>query len=315
LIVDRIHIPHLGWLRHVKGDRVAAYLREGWFEYREQAFFRLYLRPGDSFIDGGAHFGLFSALAWRAAGGQVRVIAVEPNPGTLPLLRANLERLLPGRFAIEEAALFSEEGTRPFYPRDPVRSSYSALCPPPEGGDRIEVACTTLDALRRKHRLDRVDLLKLDLEGAEIDALKGARESVGAGAFPVIMVEFTELNMQRFGRRTADLFGNLESSGYQVCRFAENGLRLIPAAYSGPIGYENLFAVRDLEAVQARLSAAPAAQRAIARDIVQRGAAAAALQKDAEICRRRLDSLLSCRYVRLGTGLHLIPRFPPLDPR
>ena len=308
-------MPHLGWLRHVKGDRVAGFLREGWFEYREQAFFRLYLRPGDTFVDGGAHFGLFSVLAWRATGGQVRVIAVEPNPGTVPLLRANLERRLSDRFAIEEAALFSEEGTRQFYPWDPARSSYSGLLPPPEGGDRVEVACTTLDALRRKHHLDRVELLKLDLEGAEIDALNGARESIGAGAFPVIMVEFTELNMQRFGRRTADLFQNLESCGYQVCRFEENGLRLIPVANSGPIGYANLFAVRDLEPVQARLIAAPARQRTIARDIVQRGAAAAALQQEAELCRLRLDSLLSCRYVRLGAGLHLIPRFPPLDPR
>jgi FkbM family methyltransferase len=313
LIIDTVHVPHLGWFRHEKGDQVAAFLREGWYEYREQAFFRLYLRPGDTFIDGGAHFGLFSVLAWRATGGQARVIAVEPNPRTVPLLRANLGRRKAGDFAIEESALFSEEGPRRFYPQGESRSSYSGLQPLPDGGDGIEVACTTLDALRRKHRLDRVELVKIDLEGAEIDALRGAREGIAAAAFPVIMVEFTELNMQRFGRRTADLFQELESLGYQVCRFEENGLRLRPVSYSGPIGYDNLFAVRDLEPVAARLRGAPARHRAIARDIVRRGAAVAALQREGELCRRRLDSLLSRRYVRLGAALRLIPRFPPLE--
>lgn len=63
-----IFVPHAGWLRHDADDEVALFLRQGWFEGTEQALAWLYLRPGDVFIDGGAHVGLFSLLAGRRSG-------------------------------------------------------------------------------------------------------------------------------------------------------------------------------------------------------------------------------------------------------
>lgn len=58
-----LYVPHAGWFRHEPDDEVARFLSEGWFEYKEQAFLWLYLRPGDTFLDGGAHVGLYSVVA------------------------------------------------------------------------------------------------------------------------------------------------------------------------------------------------------------------------------------------------------------
>lgn len=86
-----LYVPHAGWLRYEPDDEVARFLAEGWFEYKEQAFLWLYLRPGDTFLDGGAHAGLYSVVAGRAMNHRGSIVAVEPHPGSASLLQQNLE--------------------------------------------------------------------------------------------------------------------------------------------------------------------------------------------------------------------------------
>src|ERR1035437_4961195 len=75
-----LYVPHAGWFRHEPDDEVARFLSEEWFEYKEQAFLWLYLRPGDTFLDGGAHVGLYSVVAGRALNNSGTIVAVEPHP-------------------------------------------------------------------------------------------------------------------------------------------------------------------------------------------------------------------------------------------
>jgi|ERR1043166_9109007 len=89
---DLTYVPHIGWLAHEVNDDVGVFLRDGWFEYKEQAFFWLHLQGGDTLIDCGAQVGLYSVLGCEAMRGQGTVFAVEPNPRTIPLLRRNLKR-------------------------------------------------------------------------------------------------------------------------------------------------------------------------------------------------------------------------------
>src|SRR5271168_2740902 len=89
--VAEVYVPHAGWLRYVREDEVAGFLAEGWFEYREQAFLWLYLRPGDVFLDCGAHVGLHSVVAGRAIDGRGTVIALEPHEESASLLEQNLQ--------------------------------------------------------------------------------------------------------------------------------------------------------------------------------------------------------------------------------
>ena len=60
--MSEVYVPHIGWLTYEDGDDVAELLNRGWFDYREQAFLWVFLRPGDRFLDCGAHVGLFSVL-------------------------------------------------------------------------------------------------------------------------------------------------------------------------------------------------------------------------------------------------------------
>src|SRR6266403_6371011 len=87
-----LFVPHIGWLRYPSSDIVLLHLREGSFEFREQAFLWSFLREDDTFLDIGAHCGLFSALASQIIGENGRILSFEPNPDILPFLVANTER-------------------------------------------------------------------------------------------------------------------------------------------------------------------------------------------------------------------------------
>src|SRR5262249_37178999 len=116
-------VPHLGWLSHPPEDEVARYLAEGWFEYREQALWWLYLREGDTVIDAGAHFGLYAALAARCVGDAGSIIAVEANPGIADTLAENLARY-GNQGEMISAALGSHSGEVAFYPAAGTRAAY-----------------------------------------------------------------------------------------------------------------------------------------------------------------------------------------------
>src|SRR4030081_2419597 len=87
-----LFVPHIGWLRYPCSDIVLLHLREVSFEFREQAFLWSFLREDDTFLDIGAHCGLFSAVASQIIGENGRILAFEPNPDILPFFVAKAER-------------------------------------------------------------------------------------------------------------------------------------------------------------------------------------------------------------------------------
>ena len=265
------YIPHVGWLRHECGEEVIALLRQGYFEASEQAFFWLHGRPGDVFIDGGAHIGLYSIVAQRAAGGDARIFAVEPSGATAGYLAANLEANGAAAATIVRAALWKEPGEVRFAAETEGKAAYAHIAFDAE--DAPAVPATTLDQIVQDAGVAQVTLAKIDVEGAEPEALQGAARSIARGALPLLMVEFTEQNLQRRGASTQELRERIERAGYTLGELDAQTLQLVPFDASGPIWYRNLFACADIAAVNARLAAAGPRERAIARDILDRAAA------------------------------------------
>ncbi|HTM49429.1 MAG TPA: FkbM family methyltransferase, partial [Bryobacteraceae bacterium] len=282
-------IPHLGWLAHPPGDEVARFLAEGWIEYREQAFCWMYLREGDTVIDAGAHFGLYAVLAARLIGATGAVLAVEANPAMEPFLAANLARYGEGRGQMIIGALASRPGEANIFVGGGGRAAYSSSIPETPGAEPSKAPAVILDDLCAERAITRVALAKLDVEGDEIEVLRGALHSISGGVLPLWMIEFAEANMQRRGSSTRVLFDEISSLGYTVCRFDELRCRLVPVEWTGPVWYENYFAAASIEQVNQRLSECPPENMRVARDILRRGAAAMALHEAARRAERRLE--------------------------
>lgn len=125
--------------------------------------------PRDLVVDGGAHVGTFTAMVSAHA---TKVLAVEPGPATVGLLRANLERNGLAQVEVVEAALWARPG--PISLNVDGLSSSATVIDAAESD--VEVATVSLSDLVDRH--GPIDLLKLDIEGAEFPLLRETPDEV-----------------------------------------------------------------------------------------------------------------------------------------
>jgi FkbM family methyltransferase len=269
----RAFIPHVGWLAHADGDEVIRLLRQGYFEAEEQAFVWRYLLPGDWFFDCGAHVGLYSVSASRVTGGDVRVLAVEPDEEIAGLLEGNLARNGVSNARVIRGAVWKAPGTVRFQREPAARSAYSRVQPDAQAPGTIEVPAVTVDQLVDLSGASQVALVKLDVEGAEPEALEGAASTIARHVCGAWMIEFTEENLARRGWSTARLEALVKAQGLTLCEISPETHELVPFSASGPVWFRNLFATPDPERVNARLRSASPERVEIARDILERARA------------------------------------------
>lgn len=131
------------------------------------------VRPGDVVLDVGAAYGSYALCA--LARGAARVIAWSPAQDAAPEMfrRSLAENGWSERCEVRTEALWSAPGWLEIPEYDAMPTFV-----PPAGDHRGKIECSTLDACIINPRVDRIDFLKLDVEGAEHEILKGARRTI-----------------------------------------------------------------------------------------------------------------------------------------
>ncbi|WP_170921192.1 FkbM family methyltransferase [Enhydrobacter aerosaccus] len=173
------------------GDRGFAchVMLDGFWEMWLTQFLAHRVKPGMTAIDVGANFGYFTLLLGDAVGETGRVIAVEPNPDTAALLRETV--LLNGhstRTRVVPHALGARAGRDWLY--SPDGEPKNATLVDKEnlpGGRTFEVSTFTLDEIALEY--PRVDLIKIDAEGGELNIVAGMQGLI-ARDHPIIVLEF-----------------------------------------------------------------------------------------------------------------------------
>jgi FkbM family methyltransferase len=265
-------VPHTGWLAFERGDAVLSGLRAGDFEFAERAFFHRVLRAGDTVVDCGAHAGLYTRLAAPLVAPNGCVHAIEPAPRSFARLQQNIAGLPAGVCHLHPLALGAKNAEINFVALDQGRSAYNHVAGPDETGATIPVRQLTLPQFARQAGLARIDFLKIDAEGQEWAILNAAAPLLRKGAIQVLMIEFNQENLTRYGASCQALADLLTGHGYQFLALDRSQFRLVPARPSHLELYANYFAVRDVPWLQARFADAPLAARAIAADLVLHGA-------------------------------------------
>src|SRR4051794_20273378 len=187
------------------------------------------LRAGDVILDVGAHVGvhaLAAARRLRELGGSSRVIAFEPTPDSAAAVHAAAAR---NGLSVEvvQSGLGEADGEielrgDPRYdPRDAgVRSQFG------EGEVVARAPVTTFDAWAERSRLDRLDVVKIDIEGAEILALRGMHETLRRLRPRLLAIEVKDVVMQRGPGDEAALHSLLADCGYAPAGSPERHLVL-----------------------------------------------------------------------------------------
>jgi len=220
-------------------------LAQGMWEAETAIFVLNWLRPGMTFVDAGAHVGQYALLASGQVGAAGRVIAFEPHPVLGEVLRRNVRRAGCANVTVSPLALGKAGGSASLVLHPSANPGASSLRPDGVTAHhrRAPVTVAALDDCLDSEGVAKVDVLKLDVEGAELDVIEGAQRTLAANPGIVLVVEFLRENPLRFGRTVEDLEARLRELGFLLFALTPHG----PRRYE-PVGElsVNVVAVRRL---------------------------------------------------------------------
>jgi FkbM family methyltransferase len=182
-------------LRIDVGSSAAAYVL-GAFKPDLQKFMELNLKEGSVFYDVGANVGFFSLLAARLGGPQGKIVCFEPLEGNVAKLIENARRNQFGNVRVFPIALGAATGERIFQlSASPTWGKFKGVAQdvPDKYLRDISVNVRRLDDVMSAEKLPPPDFIKIDVEGAELEVIEGARDTLLRYG-PTLMIELHGTN-------------------------------------------------------------------------------------------------------------------------
>lgn len=197
--------------------RYANYFPEDYESHNFQ-FLRTQVSPGDEVLDIGAHIGLFAVAAASLIKPEGKVYAFEPAEETIPLLTKTIILNQAGAFInIVQAAVGEKNGTATFYVSD-IRGDNSNSMVSYKADRKLfarEVKLYSIDEFVETHQLKKLKFIKLDVEGAELDALKGAKETL-IKFRPACIVAIHPEPVLAKSDKLEDIYDLIQNLGYHI---------------------------------------------------------------------------------------------------
>lgn len=215
-----IHLDQVDSVRMVSAGRVEHFRTAGYGgEIHQLAFFHTLLRPEDHLWDIGASNGLF---ALHAAAKGCSVDAFEPDPRIAERLKTNIElNNFEQKIAVHEVALADEDGSFILY-SDGVEGNSPSLSNLGRHSSEITVQVTTADTHRTKTK--NPTALKIDIEGAELDMLRGAKELLHGTDRPrLIFIEIHHTFLAQRDQSAEAVRSELHDAGYRELTTSDRG--------------------------------------------------------------------------------------------
>lgn len=222
------------WLTNRFGQRYQAmcfadyrHLRHGNPEVAESAWMERNLRKGDLVLDVGANHGIVSLECALLVGPTGKVHAFEPAPETRACLARHLSINKIENVVLFDTAVGAAAGRAMLrvYKRATGLSTLSDAGPDRVADEVIEVKTITLDEHCESHGIGRVDLLKIDIEGHELFALRGARRILASKRVRAILLEVGDDTCRNAKVDPQEILRNLEELGYDLFSILPSGER------------------------------------------------------------------------------------------
>ena len=201
---------------------VSGALHFGVYEKAETRFFQSACRDGMTFLDVGANLGYYTALATRAVGPNGRVLAVEPDPDSFGYLEQTIAANAVGNVQAFPVAASDAPATLPLYISTDNRGD-NRLYASGEDRPQVEVTARPLDALLRENKIDKVDLIKIDVQGYEPKVIAGLRETITASPNLTLLTEFWPQGIDEAGENANDFLQTLRGLGLTLHELQPDG--------------------------------------------------------------------------------------------
>jgi len=176
------------------------------------------LRKGDIFIDVGANIGLMSIFASQIVGSNGKIYSFEPEPETFAILKKNIEINKIENIYIYNFALGDKKSKAFIYTNPYAGRGSASLIKPVDQKDskKYEVSIETLDDFISTHDIKKVRMLKIDVEGWELNVLKGADRLLKSSQAPIISIEYSKFTQAKGGKLLDLYYYILSINNYHI---------------------------------------------------------------------------------------------------
>ena len=196
---------------------------------------------GKTFFDVGSYFGYYALCAAKQG---AQSFAFEPVPANFELLEKHAQLNSQLGVTVLPMAVSDADGEVAFnLPPAGNRGTGAMDSGSSPDGQRTVVEAVSIDSFAGSRNLQRLDAMKIDVEGAELKVLAGARQSI-ARFRPRMLIEVNEPCLVRFGESPETLVSCLESMKYKVCRVTRQGLQPFQGLEPGE-DYANVMCVPE----------------------------------------------------------------------
>ncbi|WP_310820945.1 FkbM family methyltransferase [Stratiformator vulcanicus] len=203
----------VGYLFCDSGDfqLITHLLEAGELERGTRLVIERYLRPADTFVDVGANIGIHTLAAGAVLKGSGRIFSFEPSPRTFSLLKKSIHLNSISRVVeLHEAAVSDNAGEHSLHFGDTC-GHHSLFPVEASSNETVNVKTVRLDDVLGS--TERVDLIKVDVEGAELSALRGASGVITKNRDVAMIVEYGPSHLRRLGQKSTDWFDAFTDAG------------------------------------------------------------------------------------------------------
>ena len=190
----------------------------------EWKFVSQYLKEKMTFFDVGANEGFYTLLASKKIGKMGQIISFEPSERELNRLKLHLKFNRCENVTVEPVALSDMQQSSELFVCMGQETGCNSLRPPDVSDDinKVKVCISTLDIYAYQHNLENMDFIKVDIEGAELNFLKGATKCIDRFR-PIILCEISDIRTSPWGYKAQEIFDFLERMGYIFHNISQNG--------------------------------------------------------------------------------------------
>ena len=187
-------------------------------EKKVKEFFLENIKTGDTIIDVGANIGEFSLIAAEKVGPSGKIVAIEPLFETVTSLKENLELNGFQNFTILECAVGSKSSKMTLYKKN-INATLGML-DPITGEDNMvkstKINVETIDNIISSEKIDKVRMLKIDVEGYEYEVLLGCQDSFRQNKIDNILCEIHKKYLEKKGIKENIIYSFLKENGFSI---------------------------------------------------------------------------------------------------